>query len=63
MSEETPLQISAEHIDQLIKAVKSARVRCSPTDMFHPDFGWVLLNGKPTENTAAFNEWLEKEKL
>lgn len=28
--------------------------------MWTPGFGWVLLNGEPTETSADFIKWLEK---
>lgn len=30
----------------------------SPDSLWHPKFGWVMLDNKPTETTEAFAEWL-----
>lgn len=32
----------------------------TPEDIWHPDFGWVLRNGKPTETTEAFLKMIEE---
>lgn len=29
-----------------------------PRDIWHPDFGWILLDGKPTKATADFVKWM-----
>lgn len=32
-----------------------------PRDVWHPDYGWVLRNGEPTETTEAFYESVIKK--
>lgn len=29
-----------------------------PTDIWHHSFGWILKDGKPTENSAAYYAYL-----
>lgn len=50
--------------EDIEEALLKARERISggtgcPQDIFHPDFGWVLINGRPTENTPDFLKWLK----
>lgn len=35
----------------------------APDCMWHPDFGYVIIDGEPTENTEAFLELLKEKKL
>ena len=50
--------------DALIEATELlAREGGDPESIWHPDFGWVLLHGNPTENTKAFAEWLKSKDL
>jgi len=34
-----------------------------PQDVWHPKFGWVMRDGKPTETFPAFVECMEKGEL
>jgi len=44
------------------KRLIKAQTSYDPQTMWHPDFGWVLRDGKPTENTEAFQKWLEEHR-
>jgi hypothetical protein len=41
-------------------SVQSARNMGAPKDLFHQDYGWILIDGKPTE---AYKEFYEKELM
>lgn len=49
--------------EALINASKMiAKEGGCPQDVWHPDFGWVIRNGQPTENSEAFYNWLMENK-
>jgi hypothetical protein len=39
-------------------SVASAKNMGAPKDLFHPNYGWILLDGKPTE---AYKEFYKRE--
>lgn len=50
-----------EQEDEMIEAaIQNANNMGAATDMFHPDYGWILVDGKPTpEGLDFFQEQLE----
>lgn len=50
-----------EILDGLLDAANAVKnVGGAPKDIWHPEFGWVLRDGKATESTEAFYNWLIK---
>lgn len=53
-----------EFEEALIKAAKlvAENMGC-PNDVFHPDYGWIVRNGKGTEEGLKFYEEVLKPEL
>lgn len=56
--------INTELESALLDAFESIRARGigAPMDAYHPDFGWVIRNGKPTEFTEKFLLYIKETK-
>lgn len=57
--EKTDLEI-ARDVKELLADYLNHEVPSS-TDLWHPDFGWVLKNGETTDTTEALIKALEKQ--
>lgn len=55
--------IDKELEESLLKAVDLLKKDSGvPESIWHPDFGWVLFQNKPTETSEAFYEYLINEE-